>query len=73
MAKEKFKAACRRVSEAQNKNFTNHTPAGRKLHKWSVSGTSSQESEANDFTSKAFGFGEDVKKTLGFSEELLLA
>ena len=43
-----------------------HAPGGRKLHKWSVSGTSSQESEANDFTSKASGFGEDVKKTCGF-------
>ena len=37
----------RRLSEAQNKNYTNHTPGGRKLHKWSVCGMSSQESEAN--------------------------
>ena len=28
-----------------------YRPGGRKLHKWSVSVTSSQESEANDFAS----------------------
>ena len=37
----KRRRSCR-VSEAQNKNYTNHTPGGRKLHKWSISGTSSQ-------------------------------
>ena len=52
----------RRVCEAKNKNYTNHTPGGRKLHpasfhyavtsKWSVSGTTSQ-AECNGATSQA--------------------
>jgi hypothetical protein len=50
-----FKAACRRLSEAQLKNCTILTRAARKLHKWSVSGTSSQATTGSDFTSKASG------------------
>ena len=64
---EKSRRQRRRVSEAKNKNYTNHTPGGRKLHKWSVSGTSSQESEANDLTSQAWGVGEDVPASLHYA------
>ena len=56
---------CRRLSEAQYKSYTILTPGlssaalakeeGRKLHKWSVSETSSQATKGSDFTSKASG------------------
>ena len=47
-------------------NFDTSLLRREPLHKWSVSETSSQESEANDLTSQAWGVGEDVKKTSGF-------
>ena len=55
---------CHKTTKRQ-KNYTILAPVGRKLHKWSVSETSSQATTGSDFTSKAsWEFGEDVKKRL---------